>query len=51
VTSDAAGLTVLASGRTNASGEVKFYLDAGTVYVWRQKAGWNFTNPDTEVVV
>lgn len=50
VTSDAGGVTVLASGRTNASGEVTFWLDAGTVYVWRQKAGWNFTNPDTEVV-
>lgn len=51
VTSDAGGLTVLASGRTNASGQVTFYLDAGQIFVWRQKSGWNFTNPDTEVVV
>jgi len=29
---------------------VTFYLDTGTVYVWRQKSGWNFTNPDTETV-
>jgi hypothetical protein len=50
VTSDAAGANRLASGRTSQFGVVTFYLDAGTVYVWRQKTGWNFTNPDTEVV-
>lgn len=50
VTSDLAGLNVLASGRTNQNGVVTFFLDAGTVYVWRQKSGWNFTNPDTETV-
>ena len=50
VTSDLAGSNVLASGTTDASGEVVFYLDAGTVYVWAQKSGWNFTNPDTETV-
>lgn len=51
VTSDATGLTLLASGRTDASGQVTFWLDAAAaVYVWRQCAGWNFTNPDTETV-
>jgi hypothetical protein len=50
VTSDLAGLNILGSGRTTQNGKVTFYLDAGTVYVWRQKSGWNFTNPDTEVV-
>jgi|GEM_PF-3514225 len=51
VTSDVGGSNVVASGRTNASGVVTFYLDAGTVYVWAQKAGFNFTDmPDTEVV-
>lgn len=50
ITSDAAGTNVLASGQTNQLGQVTFYLDAGTVYVWRQKSGWNFANPDTEVV-
>ena len=49
-TSDIAGLYTVASGVTNTSGEVVFYLDAGTYYIWRQLAGWNFTNPDTEVV-
>lgn len=49
-TSDLSGVNVIASGRTDANGQVTFYLDAGTVYVWRQKSGWNFVNPDTEVV-
>ena len=50
VTTDEAGENVIASGRTDQSGVVTFYLDAGTVYVWRQKSGWNFDNPDTEAV-
>ena len=50
VTSDLAGAVVIASGTTDALGVVTFYLDAGTVYIWRQKSGWDFTNPDTEVV-
>jgi len=51
VTSDAAGTTVLAQNKTNASGVAYFMLDAGsTAYVWRQKAGYTFANPDTEVV-
>lgn len=50
VTTDSGGTNIVASGTTNASGVVTFYLDAGTYYVWRRKSGWNFTNPDTEVV-
>ena len=50
VTSDEAGNTLVASGETDENGQVVFYLDAGTYYVWRQKAGYNFTNPDTETV-
>lgn len=50
VTSDVGGNTVLASGTTDQNGVVTFFLDAGTVYVFRQKTGWNFVNPDTEVV-
>ncbi len=49
-TSDLAGNTIIASGTTDASGIVTFWLDAGTVYIWRAKSGWNFTNPDTETV-
>lgn len=50
VTSDEAGTDVLASGRTNASGVVTFYLSPGTVYVFRAKSGYSFVNPDTETV-
>lgn len=49
-TSDQAGTNVLASGTTNKDGQVTFYLDAGTVYIWSHKDGWNFSNPDIEVV-
>lgn len=50
VTTDVGGSIVIASGRTDQYGQVVFYLDAGTVYVWRQKSGWDFVNPDTEVI-
>jgi hypothetical protein len=50
VTADVDGNTILASGRTGSNGEVTFYLDPGTVYVWRQKPGWNFDNPDEETI-
>jgi hypothetical protein len=50
VTTDGAGTNVIASGVTNTSGVVTFTLDAGAVYVWRKKAGYNFTNPDAETV-
>jgi len=51
VTTDIAGANVIASGVTDLAGQVTFYLDAGTLYFWRQKDGWTFDNPDTEVVV
>lgn len=51
VTSDIGGTVVLASGQTDQNGVVAFYLDLGaTIYVWSQKSGWDFDNPDTEVV-
>ncbi len=50
VTTDPADATTVAPGRTNQYGIITFYLDAGTVYIWRQKSGYNFTNPDTETV-
>jgi hypothetical protein len=50
VTSDITGTTRLATGVTDSSGNVVFHLAAGTVYVWRQHASYEFTNPDTEVV-
>jgi len=50
VSTDAAGVNVIASGHTNSSGIVIFMLDAGTYYFWRKLSGYNFTNPDTEIV-
>lgn len=49
-TTDVDGNNVVASSKTDNQGEVTFYLDAGTYYIWRQKAGYNFVNPDTEIV-
>ncbi len=50
VSTSSSGTPVVASGFTDNLGQVTFYLDAGTYYFFRQKAGWDFTNPDTEVV-
>lgn len=50
VTNDAAGANVLYRDTTDASGQVTFYLPAGTWYIWRDKAGYEFTNPDTETI-
>jgi len=50
VTTDLAGTNTIASGVTDGSGNVIFYLDSGTYYVWCAKSGYSFSNPDTEVV-
>ncbi len=49
-TTDTAGSNIVASGRTDQAGQVTFYLDSGTIYLWRQKSGWDFANPDSVVV-
>lgn len=49
-TTDSAGSYVVASGRTDQNGIVTFYLDPGAVYLWRQKSGYDFVNPDEEWV-
>lgn len=50
-TTDILGANIVASGKTNALGQVTFWLDSGvTYYIWRQKDGFTFVNPDTEVV-
>lgn len=42
---------VYATGITNASGIVTFFVDEGTLYVWRQKGGIDFAdNPLTMVI-
>ena len=52
ISSGSAGSTSgrITSGTTNVSGVISFELDAGTYYVWRQRAGYSFTNPVTLVV-
>lgn len=50
ITTDAAGANVVASSLTNSNGVATFYLDAATYFVWREKSGYNFTNPDIESV-
>lgn len=51
-TTDSAGENTVAQGRTNSSGTVTFYLNAGTYYFWQAKAGYNFNsaNPTTVTV-
>jgi len=51
VTSDEAGLNIVAGTlQSNSVGEVEFWLDEGvTYYIWGQKDGHNFDNPQ-EVV-
>ena len=51
VTTDSAGANVIASGTTNDSGVVTFYLDAAEArYIWRSRAGYTFSNPDIESI-
>ena len=56
ITTDLAGSNVIWNGVTNALGVAldtnseKPFLDAGTYYFWSQKAGYSFSNPDTEAV-
>jgi flagellin-like hook-associated protein FlgL len=50
VYTETARTNLVAKGTTNNFGVVVFYLDAGTYYFYRTKAGYSFTNPDTEVV-
>ena len=45
VTADSAGARLVVSGVTDSSGEVVFYLDAGTTYfVWMAKSGYSFSD-------
>ncbi len=51
VTSDAAGNNLVAGTLTSDDfGLTTFYLDAGIFYLWRQLAGYTFTNPQTLTV-
>ena len=51
ITSDEAGNTAVAGPKyTDASGDVDFLLDPGTLYVWVSASGYNFDNPTTVTV-
>ena len=50
VTTDVLGTNPIAYGVTDVAGEIDFWLDPGTYYMWSAKSGYTFTNPDTEVV-
>jgi hypothetical protein len=50
VTTDILGANVIASGQSDNFGHITFYFDSGTYYSWAQKAGVNFSNPQTFVV-
>jgi len=50
VTTDIAGLNVIARLTTDTLGHVTFYLDPGTYYFWKQLSGYNFTNPEAKTV-
>jgi len=45
ISTDLAGVNVIANGFTDSFGNVTFMLDAGTYYAWKQLAGYSFTNP------
>jgi uncharacterized GH25 family protein len=48
VTSDPEGQNVMAGTVfTDAFGKVDLLLDPGVYYLWKQHAGFNFTNPET----
>lgn len=53
ITTDVGGSTVVWAGASDALGilrdgnGVKPWLDAGTYYVWLQKSGYTFVNPDS----
>ncbi len=50
VTTEPAGSNVVASGTTNEQGQVTFWLDAGAFFLWKKRAGFNFTNPEAFTV-
>ena len=42
--------TIVAKGSTDATGKVAFMLDEGVYYIWSNKSGIAFSNPDVETV-
>jgi hypothetical protein len=46
VTTDAAGLDIVARGYSNTLGVLTVYLDPGSYFVWKQLSGFTFVNPE-----
>ena len=51
VSTTSEGGNYIASGTTDVNGRALLWLDAGTYYLWLSKAGYSFSNPDTETFV
>lgn len=51
VSTDSAGNNVVASGTTDASGNVTVMLDVGSYFVWAQRSGINFPTTGTALTV
>jgi hypothetical protein len=47
---DIAGSHVVAEAISNAAGVVIFHLNPGRYYLWREKPGWSFVDPDIQDV-
>jgi len=51
ITTDVGGANIVAGYKiTDSDGQVTFMLDAGTYYIWRQKGGYDFSNPQAWTV-
>lgn len=56
ISTDVSGSNIIWKGLTDSYGIAKDIngdlpnLDAGTVYIWRQKTGYIFSDPDVEVI-
>jgi hypothetical protein len=50
ISTDSDGQNIIASGDTDMYGQKTFNLSEGTVYIWRKKAGFNFNDPDMEII-
>lgn len=50
ISTDTAKTNVIARGYTISNGTVKLNLDPGTYYLWKNLAGYDFTNPESVTV-
>jgi hypothetical protein len=50
ISTDAAGAAVVTGGYTGVLGTLLFSLDPATLYFWKDKSGYSFTNPETVAV-